>query len=393
MQCIDFWLFWLADYPRQQFVSTIQSYLTHGIDICYKGPQLEIISPNWQSSMTFKQEVQAFIQENIQLGAVAGPLQHLPPGFGASPLGAFQRKNTKKVRVIHDLSWPPGNSVNDYISPSECSVSYVTVQHAADLCLMYQQPWLVKMDIKAAFLSFPVVQKDTKLLGFQFHDYEGLMQYYNFQALPFGMCSSARKFDDLAKGLLYIMIKRGVPSTVVQYLDDFCCVAGTQQEAQEALDLMVDTTLKAGFRVQPEKTQGPNRSIEFLGILIDTHTCTLSISQERMQEMIQLLKEWEDKSQCLKRELLSLNGKLNFCSRVIRYGRMFTRRLIHLSKKVKNLHHTIKLTSEAKADIRWWLASIHSHNGITWLDDRWRHDLALYLQTDASNIALVINGW
>ena len=151
MRNVQFWTYWLADHPNKDFVSKIKEYLTVGIDICYNGPTHQVLSSNWPSAEQYRDEVLQFIQENLQLGAVAGPLDP-PPGYRASPLGAFQRKSSKKVRVIHDLSWPPGDSVNDFIPSSECSVKYVTVENVANLCMLYQEPWLVKMDLRAAFL-------------------------------------------------------------------------------------------------------------------------------------------------------------------------------------------------------------------------------------------------
>ena len=52
---------------------------------------------------------------------------------------------------------------------------------------------------------------------------------------------------------------------------------------------MLDTCEMAGFRVQHEKTQGPSRVLEFLGITIDTISGQLRISEDRMQEIRELL--------------------------------------------------------------------------------------------------------
>ena len=44
-------------------------------------------------------------------------------------------------------------------------------------------------------------------------------------------------------------------------------------------------------------------------------------------------------------------------------GRLFTRRLITLTTKVKKLHHRIRLSSEARADISWWKSFLPTWNG------------------------------
>ena len=70
---IEFWRFWLTNYPDKDFVSTIDQYLTQGMDIGFKGPRETLKSPNWPSSSTHQVAVQAFIQDNIALGAVSAP--------------------------------------------------------------------------------------------------------------------------------------------------------------------------------------------------------------------------------------------------------------------------------------------------------------------------------
>ena len=71
-------------------------------------------------------------------GGGAGPF-NFPPfeTFVGSPLGAFPRKRSNKYRVIHDLSWPPGQSVNDYISAEDSSVQSISFDYVAQKVLNY----------------------------------------------------------------------------------------------------------------------------------------------------------------------------------------------------------------------------------------------------------------
>ena len=89
-----------------------------------------------------------------------------------------------------------------------------------------------------------------------------------------------------------------------------------------------------------------------------------------------------------KRAMLSLIGKLNFCTRVIRKGHMFVRRLIHSTKKCRNLHHRIKIDNMIRSDLMWWKKCICSHNGKTWFPRGLDVETAVLIFTDASDIAL-----
>ena len=384
---LEFWQYWLKNHPDQQFVNTITSYLVKGIPTGFKGPSQHILSDNWPSAFEHYQAVQSFIDDNLSKGNIQGPLADLPPGYRASPLGAFKRSGSEKIRVIHDLSWPPGRSVNDFISAKDHTLNYTTVDYAANLTSLYDEPWLVKVDLKSAFLSCPILLEDSHLLGFRWPDSRKQLLAYSFTVLPFGLRSSPACFDRYATALQYIMINRGASPAIIHYLDDFLGVAGSCTEAASTLNLMVDTCIAASFKVQGSKTLGPARALEFLGVVIDTTTGQLKISQERMREIRELLESWLGKKNCIKRDLLSLIGKLSFASRVVRSGRLFTSSLIELSKKVKNLHHKVSLTAEAKADLRWWKASIASHNGVAWMEHIWDKVIPIYIYTDASDLA------
>ena len=80
---------------------------------------------------------------------------------------------------------------------------------------------------------------------------------------------------------------------------------------------------------------------------------------EKLQDMLQELTIWLAKRSTTKRELLSLIGKLSFAARAVPAGRLFLRRLIHLSTSVTKMHHHIRLTTDAQADIDWWYSFFH----------------------------------
>ena len=330
---LDFWYSWLHDHPDQIFVKTVMDFITQGIPTLYSGPDLTVINQCWPSAILHQQEVQDFIDLHLSLGNITGPLESPPEGFRASPLGAFQRKHSGKIRVIHDLSWPPGKSVNDFIAATECALVYSTVDQAANLCLQFDQPWLIKVDLQSAFLSCPVRVNDRHLLGFVWPPGASTNCYYHFNVLCFGMRSSPKQFNVLASALEYIIAKRGDFSTILHYMDDYIAVCPSYEIACDVLHIMVSTFESAGFQVQHNKTQGPSRALEYLGVMVDTVNQQLTISPERMQEIKDMLKDWLQITTCTKRELLSLIGKLSFCARVVHAGRMFTRRLIQLSKK------------------------------------------------------------
>ena len=92
--------------------------------------------------------------------------------------------------------------------------------------------------------------------------------------------------------------------------------------------------------------------MEYLGIVLDTNLMQARISEERLKDILKELHQWEHKTSATKREVLSLVGKLQFVSRVVRPGRTFVRRMISLAKQIPHLHYKITLTPDFMKDIK-----------------------------------------
>ncbi|XP_068723346.1 uncharacterized protein [Montipora capricornis] len=85
------------------------------------------------------------------------------------------------------------------------------------------------------------------------------------------------------------------------------------------------------------------------------------------------------------KELQSLIGLLNFTCQVIVPGRAFLRRLIDLTKGVRQPHHHIRLCKGSKQDLLLWMRFLDEFNGKSFfLEDTWETSHTLELYTDAA---------
>ena len=383
----------LSDHPDKEFVSKILTYIKQGVPIGYEGPRETRVSKNWPSAKLYAAAVEASLAKDLSKGRKAGPFMFPPfSTFVGSPMGAFPKKRSvNKYRVIHDLSWPPGHSVNDFIT-EDCSLEYINMDTIAKLVKQSGTgSLLAKLDLEDAYKHILVRPQDWDLLGSTWLETDkngvGHIVYYVDTVLPFGLRSAPKLFDLFATALEYGMSRNGV-SIVAHYLDDFfTCGSKDSTECHTNLKSMLDTCDQFGFAVQPSKVVGPCTEMEYLGILVDSVNMQLRISNDRLSEIIEELKNWRYKYSCTKRQLLSVVGKLTFISRVVRPGRTFVRRMINLSKRVKHLHHHIRINSECRSDIKWWLEFLPSWNGISmFYEDNWSNNIDLELWTDASDI-------
>jgi hypothetical protein len=384
---LEYWKAGLADHPDPDFAARIINQISEGIPIGYQGNKFFHVSKNWPSVDKYHDQVRENILANAARGRVDGPYKSPPhKSFRGSPLGAFPKKRSTKIRVIHDLSWPPTLSINEFINRHDYTFSYTSVDEAVKLCQKYETPWMCKVDLKDAYMHCMVRPQDRHLLGFTWEE-KGETEYWMMCALPFGMSSSPKLFNDFGDALEYMMKKNGASQDTIHFCDDFFSVKESQPSCGKNLSILLETIHDAGMDAQEEKTDGPDRVMEFLGIIIDTIRRILCISPERLCEIKAELAMWGTKKVCSKRDLLSLLGKLIFCARVVRDGRKFVGRLIELAKKVSHLHYKVKLNKEAQADIAWWAKCIDNHNGVSMFPVEWDINDSVVVYTDASDLA------
>ena len=388
------WEYALRNHPDPEYKAFILDGIRNGVSIGYVGNIQPRVRDNWPSAYIYRSAVESSIQKDLNKGRKLGPFD-IPPNpdiFIGSPMGAFEKKRSPgKYRIIHDLSFPPHNSVNESIA-GDCSVHYITIDIITQRIQQFNTTGvkMCKLDLEDAYKHIPIKPEDRPLLGttWKYIDENGnsIKQYFVDTVLPFGLKSSAKLFNKYADGLEYIMKQNGV-SNVEHYLDDyFSCGHPTSMECEANLAIMTYTCKCLGFSVQPRKLVYATTVMEYLGIEINTDIMELRISDVRLKEVLIELNKWRYKDSCTKRELLSLIGKLSFVSRVVRSGRTFVRRLIDLSKTARHLHYKIRLDECARDDIRWWIAYLPTWNGVSvFYDQEWTSNIDIALWTDSSD--------
>ena len=160
----------LAAHPDRAFVRFLISGIREGFRIgCHRSIQLRSASRNMHSASEHPEVVQAYLEKECALGRMLGPFssaeqRDLPPchinRFGVIPKG----RNTGKWRLITDLSYPAGQSVNDGIDPDLCRLRYTTVDHVAEVVASYPPgALLAKVDVESAYRLVPVHPVDRPL--------------------------------------------------------------------------------------------------------------------------------------------------------------------------------------------------------------------------------------
>ncbi|KAL5479413.1 hypothetical protein EMCRGX_G022933 [Ephydatia muelleri] len=217
--CPDAWARLLHAHPDSAFSTYLINGLINGFRIGFNRRQpLGAVTKNMPSALKQQTIVAAYIDNEITLGRLIGPLPtNVAQFIHRNRNGVVPKGHTPgKWRLITDLSFPPGYSVNNGIDPVLCSLSYVSIDSVTMIVASLGAGSLLAMnDIESAYRLVPVHPDDRSLLGVEWSGW-----IYCDAMLPFGLRSSAKIFTALADALEWIVRQRGV-SHIAHYLDDF----------------------------------------------------------------------------------------------------------------------------------------------------------------------------
>lgn len=318
---------------------------------------------NHKGAREHPQQIQRYIEKELRLGAVVGPLRDNPfvKPIHLSPLNTRPKKEGVDRRVIVDLSFLGDKSVNGSVDMqhylgSPISLTYPGVDQLIHLVRRKGRGCaLFKRDLKRAYRQIPVDPGDVHLLGYC---WEG--KTYVDRVLPMGLRSAAYICQRVTNAVTFVCRKHGVE--LINYLDDFAG-AETWDKANDAFTTVGDVLLRLGIQEAPDKAWPPNCVMEFLGIEFHTRSFTLRITDERLQDISQELGRWARKQKANKTELQSLIGKLMFIAKCVRPGRLFINRMLEWLRQIPD-RGTHSVTAEFRKDISWWSRFMHRFNGI-----------------------------
>ena len=286
------WAQELVHMPDKQLVSYLLTGIQFGFRVGYNRHLSKLVSAktNMQSALLNRQPVQEFLTKESLVGRLLGPFNpHLMPSIHTSRFGVIpKRSQPGKWRLTLDLSSPDGHSVNDGISSDICSMSYASVDHAAQIISQLGQDALMaKIDIAHAYRNVPVHPEDRYLLGMQWD-----CSVYIDSVLSFGLRSAPKIFSSLSDTLEWIFRHNQVQH-ILHYLDDFF-TAGTPDtdQCKQHLDTIISICQKLGFPLATDKIEGPSTLLVFLGILLDSHLMQMRLPEQKLQELKAMVAQW-----------------------------------------------------------------------------------------------------
>ena len=165
---LDNFKHYLACHPDKLWSGSLLQGICEGVDIGFQGDRQTIWFRNWKSALDSGSVVSEYLMTEVALGRKAGPFHQLPfLTYVGLLMGIVIKKcsDSVKYHIIHDLSWPPGDSVNDHINPDLYCCVYASFDQAVSLVKKHGVGTLIaKLDLANMFKHIPVCPKDWLLL-------------------------------------------------------------------------------------------------------------------------------------------------------------------------------------------------------------------------------------
>lgn len=374
----------LQGYPEPDRSFLLQGF-RQGFKLQHEGPRVTNMAKNHGSAVKNPAVVSKLLAREIELDRIAGPFNQPPPGqFTISPLGLVPKKEAGTYRLIHDLSFPHGSSVNDGIARTYATVQYENLDTVIGLVKKCGRGALVaKCDVEEAFRQIPVHPSDYNLLGFTW-----MNKFYYDKRLAMGCASSCQIFERFSCALQWIILKFCPNAKVSHILDDFIFVGNpTSNNCQSQLDCFENICDQIGLPIKHSKTVCPCTDILVHGLQINTISMSTSLPIDKIEKIINLLGDFSRRKKISLVALQSICGLLNFACKAIVPGRPFLRRILNLTIGLTRPFHHVRVNGEARADALAWLQFLEPFNGVSmFLNDPWLLSETLQLGTDASGI-------
>lgn len=320
----------------------------------------------------------ALVEKEVELGRYRGPVDQskLPPGMRpivVSPLNLADKNvnavDTSRWRLIHDLSSPKNNSVNDGIAP--IPTQWQLVSHALQMIVNAGRGChLLKMDVKSAYRQIAVHIDDWHLFGIMIED-----ELFIDTFLPFGCRASGAIWERYGQAMQWMLEHKYNTPASSRWVDDFLwALSATESAAHKAT--IEAAFIELGVPMDPNKTQGPSPEEIYIGYSLNTNAMTIGVSHSKRKQHIELAEAMLQDNNVTISGLRTLIGKLEHDSMAVRLGRSYMHALYTLQaavtlKALPDQHH-VHLNAAVREELRWWVAALQQditadiHNYTSW---------------------------
>ena len=205
---------------------------------------------NHFSAKEYPKQVQSFLQQEIDRGAIMGPFDTPPhPDLHCSPLLTRPKDNNDR-RIVLDLSYPKGKSLNNMVNKEVYDgiayrLKFPNTDHICEAIARYEDPYISKIDISGAFRQLRIDPADALKLGITWNG-----QYFIDLYFACGYVHGSGIYTLLSQLIEHIMRSKG--HEMIGYLDDYI-IMFDYRDAGIAFRTLCDLLTELGLPINSKK--------------------------------------------------------------------------------------------------------------------------------------------
>jgi hypothetical protein len=183
------------------------------------------------------------------------------------------------------------------------------------------------IDLTSGYHHVRIKKKDQKYFSFKWKK-----SYYCWKVLPFGLNVAPAIFQKFVN-------KKFVDiENVIWYLDDALVLGNSITEVKDTLKQISSRCKREGISINIEKSSFiPKRKIVYLGRLLDFKKKEISLTKEKKENLVKLIK----RKNLNKKKVLRILGKLAFAGLDMQKFKEIYKKVGKVSKKI--LDHVVKI--------------------------------------------------
>ena len=291
------------------------------------------------------------LQKEIDCMLENGVIEQVDSSAGqfVSPIFLKEKREQGKFRPIVNFK-----GLNSHITYQKFKM-----ESLADLKdIIRQNDWMVKLDLKDAFLSVPLGEPMGKYTRFS---WEGNL--FQCMTLMFGLAPAPRIFTKLLK--VPISVLRRLQIRVIIYIDDMLLFAQSQEDILTARDSAIYLLQALGLTINWGKsTLTPNQKVEYLGVIVNSTDLTLLLPEVKIEQLKTMCKNTLTKKVLTVRNLAKVTGRLRATAQAFSPAPLQLRNLQRLMKTaLKKYECRIPLDQGSVLELNWWIQNLESQNG------------------------------
>ena len=221
------------------------------------------------------------IQEDLGEGRISN-VEEKPTCIHS--LGAVP-KSTGGYRTITDCSRPEGMSVNAHSTSLAPKFKLKNIDYAVGL--LEEGDHMSVVDIKSAYRAVAINPEHGTYQGFKWIE-EGVEKVYIDHRMCFGVRTGPYYFN-LISNFIHETMSSDHGICMMNYLDNFLVIGKEPMSCQDVQSAVIVFLRYLGFHISWKKIIPPSKTVQYLGIIIDSELMELRIPHDKLERLRLLL--------------------------------------------------------------------------------------------------------